>query len=106
MDNILQRLRRRAAPQPGPTDGARRLFAIYYAAADKPGIGRRAKLLRRDKLLLALSRLYPHASDSLQRAFDLAGKWARGRRLPSADSRRLIAEATGIPAKAWDEVAS
>lgn len=97
--DIVQRLERRTAPTPGPTAGAQRLFAIYYAAAG-------AKFDKRTRLLLAVSKLHPHAADSLQRALDLVGKWARGRRRPSAESRRIIREATGIPAKAWDEVAS
>lgn len=95
--DITERLERRRRRQrlPGSTEGAKRLFDIYYAPT-----GGKA----RDRLLLTLAKEHAEARDPLQRAADLAGKWARGQRVPSAESRRLIREATGIPAGAWDRL--
>lgn len=97
MDAITERLERRRARAPrtpGATAGAKRLYALYYSADPA----------QRERLIEGVARHYSTAPDPLQRAADLLGKWARGKRCPSLASRRILAKVAKIAQRAWDEV--
>jgi hypothetical protein len=92
LDTAKQRRRYRPLT-PGPNQGARKLFSIYY--------GNDGDL--REQVIGSIAALKVGSPDPRQRALALIGGWATGKSCPVYKFRKVLLDVAGIELGSWDE---